>query len=179
MLSLRKKVAFSLSLLPAHGPIPLTLPSVFLTSAARHWRISKCAIYIKSRELSPPTFLPYHRRRHSVGAKSFVSVVTKFRATTEMCFAYYRKSNRKTIFNFFNSGRAGAQDTFTGRKKFTRNSPDIPESRIARRRKGAKGAKGKYRVPRRRRAISTTSSISRTSRSRRELFDLAHYDKGD
>lgn len=36
---------------------PLTLPSVFLTSAARHWRINKCAIYIKSRELSPPTFL--------------------------------------------------------------------------------------------------------------------------
>ena len=55
----------SLSLLCAiysfalHLSTSLTLASVFLTCAARHWRISKCAIYIKSRKLSPiPSMYP-------------------------------------------------------------------------------------------------------------------------
>lgn len=44
---------FSIYFFALHLSASLTLASVFLTCAARHWRISKCAIYIKSRKLSP------------------------------------------------------------------------------------------------------------------------------
>lgn len=85
----------------SHHPSPL--PFVFLTSVARHWRISKCAIYIKSHELSPPTFLflPFLPPRESRRVNPLCIRYPKSRARPENVFWMLGLNKERTaFFNF-------------------------------------------------------------------------------